>query len=203
MDNISEKWKSETLTNLHADTILQECPIQETASMPRPCTYSWVGNLERKFDKIKHLEDRMKKVLINNDGWKASDDNNKLGYVATKEGAVFEMQLQNIDSNAQTFNFMIMKSYGEKWNNSKVRVEVYITKKRPTTTTASTGIVIERSIEMNGFHDKKTSETYTHQLDMNGDGTNNIGEIGDDLKLRFILVGGSTFKIMGMAFCDV
>ena len=55
---------------------------------------------------------------------------------------------------------------------------------------------------MNGFHDKNTSETYTSQLDLNDDGMNNIGERGDDLKLKFRLIGGSTFKIMGMAFCD-
>ena len=210
LDDISEKWNNAIKQhNKNTQKILQQCNIKDNTDMPRPCTYSWVGNLERKFDKAKHLKDRMQQVLTSNNGWEAQDDNNKLGYVAIKANATFEIELKSINTMIRTLNFMHMKSYGEKWYRSKLRVDVSVIKKKKTSSLEQEGVVVEKNIEMTGFHDKNTSETYTSQLDLyHDDETNDVGDLkgiadeGDDLRVRFSLIGGSTFKMMGMAFCD-
>jgi hypothetical protein len=65
--------------------------------------------------------------------------------------------------------------------------------------------------DIEGYHDKKTSETYNIKMRLDGvgiDGDDSVkgGErgavVGSDLRIEFELVGGSTFKISGMAICD-
>ena len=153
----------------------------------------------------------VKRNTISNNGWEAKEEEKgKFGYVATKANATFEFELKNIHGMVQTLNFMHMKSYGEKWDGSKLRVDVSVIKKK-TSALEEDNVVIENYNEMTGFHDKSTSETYTSQLYLNDDGETNcngngglkgIVDAGDDLRVRFRLIGGSTFKIMWMAFCD-
>ena len=55
------------------------------------------------------------------------------------------------------------------------------------------------SKDIEGIHNKKTSETYNIKMRLDGDGV----AIGNDLKNTFELVGGTTFKISGMSIiCD-
>jgi hypothetical protein len=87
-----------------------------------------------------------------------------------------------------------MRSYGEKWDGSLLDVEVW----------SENTLVSKNHIE--GFHNKTTSETYNIKMNLfdndkrQGDGNGVV--IGSDLKIVFTLVGGSTFKISGMAICD-
>ena len=199
LDNISSHWQTTT-----SDFDPSACEIQNDSSfMQKPCIFSWVGGLERKFDKPQHLEKRMSTILTSNDGWKASADNNKLGFEATKSNSVFEMIIfldKKLD--VQTLNFMVMTSYGEKWANSKVRVDAFVDKhadrgqngreNRPD------GVPV-KSIDIKGFHDRHTSETYNYKLDL---GEKERAVQNDTLRVRVTLLGGSTFKFMGMAFCD-
>ena len=160
--------------------------------------FSWIGGLERKFDKPKHLEERMKTVITKNDGWVAKDDSNKLGYTATKAGAMFEMGFKNLNSSIQTINLFVMRSYGDKWEGSKIRVNTLVTRGGSSNRIeGSTVHDLKKSTEVKRFHDNKTSETYTFQLVLGQGAMKN-----DDLAVKIELVGGSTFKIMGMAFCD-
>ena len=55
-------------------------------------------------------------------------------------------------------------------------------------------------MEITGFHDKQTSETYSVKLDLRSNGQDGASK-SDDLKITIELIGGSTFKIIGMAFC--
>ena len=209
LDNISQRWEQKRHEQKQQQN-MREChyDTDQEVLMPRPCIFSWVGNLERKFDKTKHLNDRMKPFIITNDGWTATDDSNKLGYSPTKENAMFEMELTKESLKAssslfliKTLNFLVMKSYGEKWSNSKIKVDAYFTIKGNTEEQI-------KSMDITGFHDKNTSETYTAQLDLVSNNSNNDIVNGvqalevERLKLRITLIGGMTFKIMGMAFCD-
>ena len=206
LDNISQKWNdnnNDNNNNQNDGTVLEECSVSNEYLMSRPCMFSWIGNLERKFDKAKHLQDRIKPFLTTNEGWVALDENSKLGYCATKENAFFELEFQNIVTPVKTLTFLVMKSYGKKWENSKIQVEAKISKQVGTPDEKT----YSNSIEITGFHDKKTSETYTAQLNLaskeNGIIQDDNGfSKSDSLKVRITLIGGSTFKIMGMAFCD-
>lgn len=188
LDDISSKWQ-EHIQSMDFDA----SACDQSDRLIERCIFSWVGGLERKFDKPKHLEERMKPVLVSNKGWVASADNGKLGFEATKSGAAFEMIFLVETLDVQTLNFMVMTSYGEKWEGSKIRVDAFVDRsgkgkaKIPTNT-----------MEIVGFHDRHTSETYNYKLDLEEERAFSK----DILRVRITLVGGSTFKFMGMAICD-
>jgi hypothetical protein len=94
-----------------------------------------------------------------------------------------------------------MKSYGEKWEGSTLKVEAFVDRQiegggQPRTP-SSTAAEPLRSLEIEGVHDKHTSESYNYKLD--------LGEervlAGDVLNVDIRLIGGTTAKIMGMLFC--
>eukprot|EP00546_Thalassionema_frauenfeldii_P003187 CAMPEP_0178936892 /NCGR_PEP_ID=MMETSP0786-20121207/25438_1 /TAXON_ID=186022 /ORGANISM="Thalassionema frauenfeldii, Strain CCMP 1798" /LENGTH=145 /DNA_ID=CAMNT_0020615371 /DNA_START=103 /DNA_END=540 /DNA_ORIENTATION=+ len=113
-----------------------------------------IGGMERSFEQPKHLEKRMKPVRVSNDGWTASADNNKLGYEATKNGATFEIKLPVLEETLeiQTLNFMVMTSYGEKWKDSKIAVDVYIDR------AGTRNETVAKTMDILGYHDRNTSE---------------------------------------------
>jgi hypothetical protein len=123
------------------------------------------------------------------------DDNNKLGWAPTSGvGSTFILEWKNITQPVRAVTWMIMRSYGEKWDGSLSDVEVW----------SENTLVLKNNIE--GFHNKTTSETYNIKMNLfdndkrQGDGNGVV--IGINLKIVFMLVGGSTFKISGMAICD-
>lgn len=188
LDDISFKWEKNHLSLFDASSCkASEHPLIES------CAYSWIGGLERKFDKPKHLETRMESVLVSNNGWEASNDNNKLGFQAKEKGGSFEMKFEPRNLEIQTINFMVMTSYGEKWEGSKIRVDVFVDRfgKEESNKPIKTQ-------EISGFHDRQTSETYDYKLDLEGE----RAVATDTLRVRVELVSGTTFKFMGMAICD-
>jgi hypothetical protein len=80
-----------------------------------------------------------------------------------------------------------MKSYGEKWNNSEIVLSA-------STLEGGTNWMEVRKESLFGFHRKKTSETYTHRMEVDV-------EAGIDFRVGIQLVGGTTFKVMGLAIC--
>jgi len=191
LNEISQLWTKETEIQdefMNATT----CPTFNVNRFRRPCAWSWVGGLEKSFDKPSALDERMKEVLEANDGWKSTADNGKLGYSSSRNGANFILHFPKNDHVIQTLNFMVMTSYGDKWKDSRVLVEATINDSnsdRPTYT---------KSMEIVGFHDKNTSETYNYKLDL---GSQKVTP-GDSLRLQITLIGGNSFKFMGMAMCD-
>ena len=159
------------------------------ASISKPCIYSWVAKLERKLDNPARLTDRIAKYLTSNEGWSAMDDNNKLGWVPTSGlGSKFTMEFKTIVQPVRVVTWMIMRSYGEKWDGSMLSVEVW-----------SNGTLLAKQ-DIEGYHDKKTSETYNIKMRLDGEGRG--AGVGSDLQINFTLIGGTTFKISGMAICD-
>ena len=85
----------------------------------------------------------------------------------------------------------LLRSYGEKWEGSKLKVQAW------------SGDKLLASDEIIGFHDKNTSETYNIKMKLIDKESASPGiPVGSDLKITFELVGGTTFKISGMAICD-
>lgn len=163
--------------------------------------------MERSFDKVQHMGTRINPFLVTNSdtgGWEANMDYGKLGYAANKEGAMFELKFENITQTVKTLNFMVMTSYGEKWDGSKVLVEAFVdgNKNKGDDQVGSLSVPITEptaTMEIAGQHEKETSETYNYKLVFE-DGTE--AQVDNTLRIRVKLVGGSTFKFMGMAFCD-
>ena len=192
LEHVTQLWQDDSNTNAHLWKTSDECKslgqINDNAShesLSKPCIYSWVANLERRLDNPQRITDKIKPYMTSNEGWSAADDNNKLGWVPSGIGSKFRLEFKKISQPIRAVTWMIMRSYGEKWEGSMLRVEV----------SSNDKIMAKQDIE--GTHNKKTSETYNIKMKLEGDGV----AVGSDVKITFELVGGSTFKISGMAIC--
>ena len=211
LERITELWREDSERNAHLWKTRDECADADRAKnddddddgapLPRPCVFSWVANLERALDSPKRLNDKVGKYVTSNEGWGAANDNNKLGWVPLSGlGSKFAMEFRDIPQPVRAATWMVTRSYGERWEGSTLRVEAW-----------SGGTLLARR-DIEGYHDKNTSETYNIKMRLDGAGVDGDGDArgggeggavaGSDLRIMFELVGGSTFKISGMAICD-
>jgi hypothetical protein len=131
------------------------------------------------------------------DGWqyRTKHPPSAYGLYATASNGTFLLNVTDDTSTSssghQPVNTVIlfyMKSYSEKWQGSMVNASVFLgTHENHATPVAS--------VELSGFHEKKTSEFFMEKL--------RFGNAGDhrDVLLHLRMVGGSTFRIGGLAFC--
>uniref|UniRef100_A0A7S3VCV0 SGNH hydrolase-type esterase domain-containing protein n=1 Tax=Chaetoceros debilis TaxID=122233 RepID=A0A7S3VCV0_9STRA len=212
LDNISSQWQKDANSAMKFSAL--QCHEHEHEHghshsksgqyVYRPCIYSWIGNMERSFDKVQHMDTRINPFLVTSSdtgGWEANMDYGKLGYAANKEEAMFDLKFENITQTVKTLNFMVMTSYGKKWDGSKVLVEAFVDVNQKGDGQVDSLPIAEprATMEIAGQHEKETSETYNHKLVFE-DGLE--AQVDNTLRIRVKLVGGSTFKFMGMAFCD-
>lgn len=208
LENVTQTWKHDSESSAHLWNTLRECidagHVNDDVgheTLPKPCILSWVANLERRLDNPKRITDKLNPYITSNTGWSAADDNNKLGWVPSGgRGSKFTMEWKEITRPVRAVTWMIMRSYGEKWEGSRLRVEVW------------SGGTRMASEEIVGSHNKKTSETYNIKMRLRDGAGGDAGEkhvgngggaaVGSDLKITFELIGGTTFKISGMAICD-
>ena len=199
LEHISDKWQEDSMANAPLWKTIPECLAEghfddaiDHDSLPKPCVFSWVVNMERFLDKPKGLNNKFKPYLTSNSGWSAEADNNKLGWVPSSGlGSEFTLEFKKVAQPVLMMTWMIMRSYGEKWEGSKLKVQAW------------SGDKLLASDEIIGFHDKNTSETYNIKMKLIDKESASPGiPVGSDLKITFELVGGTTFKISGMAICD-
>lgn len=199
LEHITDEWQKDSVEHAPLWKTIPECLAEghfddaiDHDSLPKPCLFSWVVYMERFLDKPKGLNNKLKPYLVSNDGWSAEADNNKLGWVPSSGlGSKFTLEFKKVAQPVQMMTWMIMRSYGEKWEGSKLKVEAW------------SGEKLLASDEIVGFHDKKTSETYNIKMKLIDPESASPGiPPGSDLKVTFELVGGTTFKISGMAICD-
>lgn len=149
-----------------------------------PCRFSWIAQVNE-ITTVEALDSKMNEIVIANDGWSAQDDHNKLGYVPTDVlGSNFVMELKNIAQPLKTINFVSMKSFGELWKDSRILITVFKGEDKEI-----------KKMEIEGFHASETSVSYQHTIELNET------DVGDDIRVSVKLIGGSTFKIMGVSFC--
>lgn len=200
LETVTQRWLDAASKQEQArtDGNISDCVVQ------RPCVFSFVSGLEKDLNKPKVLMGKLKPHLTTNEGWDAVDDSGKNGFVPTKGlGSKFTLELTNLSQPVNILTFMVMTSYSAKWEGSRIRVTAFFRKK-------SSGEYekLAEPVEISGEHNKETSETYIHEMDLMGDKNEKgavavaAGDVGEgDLKVHVELIGGSTFKIMGMAFC--
>ena len=198
LETITQRWldaasKQERTGGGNADCVVK-----------RPCVFSFVSGLEKDLNKPKFLMSKLKPYLTTNEGWDAIDDNGKNGFVPTKgTGSKFTLEVKKLSQPVNVLTFMVMTSYGAKWEGSRIRVTAFFRKKSSGEYEKLAG-----PMEISGEHNKQTSETYIHEMKVMGDESEGgamavANGVGGDLKVHVELVGGTTFKIMGIAFCHL
>mmetsp|Transcript_26117 Transcript_26117/g.75412 ORF Transcript_26117/g.75412 Transcript_26117/m.75412 type:complete len:126 (+) Transcript_26117:1655-2032(+) len=122
------------------------------------------------------------------DGW-----SRKLGYVATKAGASVTFEAKDLQRDVRYVMLDYLKSYGDRWEKSQARFTVSVMKK------GEEAYKEVYQFTLDGFHDATASITYSAKEDI---GETVVAKVGDSFRLQIELIGGTTFKIMGMMLCN-
>eukprot|EP00977_Amphora_coffeiformis_P029298 scaffold39879_cov191-Amphora_coffeaeformis.AAC.2 len=184
LDDISKQW--------HESANVTVCPVDDRDA-PR-CPFLWLsgpsGPISQKISSTNDVHKYFEPVLVEPNNWALVDDTgrkDKYGFMPqnTTQNSVMTMEFNMTETPVQMIGFFFLKSYGDKWENSMVTVDVQAKHEFAWRSVTNHTMV--------GFHDKKTSEMYTEEVHL----PNPVAT----LKLSFRLVNGTTFKLLGIAVC--
>uniref|UniRef100_A0A7S4AQF9 Uncharacterized protein n=1 Tax=Pseudo-nitzschia australis TaxID=44445 RepID=A0A7S4AQF9_9STRA len=184
------------------DTSALSCKLDQTnkdgvASMPRvKCPFSWVSGLSLQQNNVTFVKEYFLVQSSIWEGWELSGDGDKLGFVPSP-GAAKDADARIIldfvySQKIQSVTFFFMKSYGTKWENSELEAKIW---SAPSSPGQQQVLLDERYIL--GTHSKNTSEMYTEEIVLS-----ERVDAGQKFQVEFKLVGGETFKLMGLAVCS-
>lgn len=179
-------------------------------STNKKCSWSWFFNRMAQFDRPHQIKAKMDEVLLQNEGWAAEGfpiKQPRAGWYSHKPNSTFSIKIERMEVNTKYVVILSMKSYSEKWVGSKLAVS---------TTVVNSPVVPEHDgnrtlawdaiggggssdsiFYIDGYHTTQTSVHFPHKIPIPGGGA----KAGESLILDAKLVGGSEFKIAGMAFC--
>jgi hypothetical protein len=160
------------------------------------CPFSWVSGLTLQQNDVSFIKEYFETQSSLREGWELSDDGGKLGFIPSS-GATNEANARMIldftySQKIQSVTIFFMKSYGTKWQNSELEIKIWSV---PSTDQQDQILLEQRN--MSGTHNKETSEMYTEEIVLS-----KPVDAGEKMQLEFKLVGGETFKIMGLAVCS-
>ncbi len=193
LDDVTTKWRE--AENKSKTLAFDASQCDATTTDYRPCSFSWMWNLHKAILWEKTLMDVIQPYVTLNDGWEEFTDwkrkGEKIGFIPNKANAKLKMRfnLTETEASIEKLNFVVMQSYGEKWANSTIEVKAKVIRGGERIT--------EETMQMKGYHAKNTSESFNYKMDLGKKRAIN----GDQLFVDITLVGGTTFKIMGMMFC--
>jgi len=197
LEDITSLWKqSATKDQQQQSNITLTCSDQnheDSSSSQIKCPFSWVSGLSLQQNNITWIDEYFRHQSSTWEGWELSEDGDKIGFipsVTSRASGKNSSQLMVLDfeysQKIRSVTFFFMKSYGTKWINSELEAKIW----------SSNHQLLEERI-MLGTHKKNTSEMYTEEIVFN-----KPADSGDRLQLEVKLIGGETFKIMGLAVCS-
>lgn len=187
LEKVSEAWETE------ATSQAEHCSNVDSGI---PCNFKWTASPAGKTSNAgaltKYLKPFIEKEKSKN--WRIEVDNShgwsrKLG-IAMDIDAVLQFKVPKLSTTAKVLTIQSLKSYGEKWDGSKIQVEVLVAKNE-----TDNKEVFSTHIE--GNHTSQTSVQYSTELQL----LDPVPKDSDAI-IKMTLVGGSTFKIMGMMLCN-
>ena len=159
-----------------------------------PASISSKGNFNQYMSKfIRESKGWMWEDNIKSYGW-----TNKLGWIANEAGAKVVIALDSLDRPVRVITLISMRSYGEKWEGSEVKLTATVTKAAKNLTTKDPNDTNVTSMHISGSHNVSASISHTDVMTLEGAGAEN----GDSMTLEIELVGGNTFKIQGLMMCS-
>ena len=195
LKNVATLWN-----NTNNDNSNSNCNIKD---IDKVCSFKWLngGGFNTQSNTKENV---LSKRITKSNGWSIIEDyNNKLGLVAIGgKDSYVQLTFENINESINSLIFIILRSYGKKWQNSRVKIRVmaknykYSDGNNNKYSNNDTDEDIILSIELNGFHKSKTSLIYPFAYKLN----ETIG-IGSTMVVDIQLIDGTTFKFTDMAFC--
>ncbi len=156
-------------------------------SSPQRCAYVWMAH---RVVSAKHAQDvaaAMEPYLTYNEGWRAAGKAryNKHGWLAELPNAAFGWRMTNLTAPVKVITILSMVSYSYIWKDSRLAMTIWNNNMNNIT------------LQISGEHASKTSVIVPRQVVLDPPIPS-----GGTLALDFRLIGGSMFKITGMAFCS-
>jgi hypothetical protein len=194
-------------TNWNNDAVARKKRLEEycgdgirsgsSVTQALPCSFAFVAAPMGTVRNAGALNGYMKQFIVTNDGWNGEQDirngwQNKLGFQANKAGASILLRINKTPNRVKTITLHTLKSYGEKWDESKAKFRLQWNHEE-------SGASFNTTFEILGYHNQTTSIAYPFVLDF---GPNHIAEKGSTLDLQIDLIGGTTFKINAMMICS-
>lgn len=208
LEDMTKLWRG-ALSNYQSDQLQQSYSVCSAKTNTQQgnytnhqviCPFSWVSGLSLQQNNVTWIEDYFRSRSSVWENWKLSTDGDKIGFVptpATKkdtEDIDFSQEFILNFSYSQTIRsitIFFMKSYGSKWVNSELSTKIWLT----SSSSPNRQLLEER--RMAGTHNKNTSEMYTEEIILQEPINAN-----ENFQIDASLVGGTTFKIMGIAVCS-
>lgn len=190
LSSISAKWR-EKAARLRESYV--ECRKGEGKL---PCAFAFLTGPDATVQNPEQLKEYLKPFLLSSKGWDpimefGSDGSvEKLGLIATGANASMTVRLTNVDQVVQVINLQRIKSYGDKWAGSKAELTLLV--EYPDKAAYTTQFDVE------GYHEAKNSISYPFEYDLK----DNKATVGSNVTLSIDLVGGTTFKILGIMLCN-
>lgn len=183
LQHVSRKWQQE------AD-ISMKCTSQSSFT----CAFSWLNGLARD-ESVQTIKSTLRSVVKEYGSWQVTNDGyaNKFGLSPNVKDTVTHPLILELTKLKQAIGIVTlfpMKSYGDKWRDSTATVTLL----RKSNDSSPWHLI--DSWQVSGFHNKNTSEVYTLRQRLKKQVNEN-----DSLRLELHLSGGTTFKLMGLAFC--
>jgi hypothetical protein len=185
LEDISEVWqRSAALEKMKATLGCQD-----------RCPFSWVGGIDLLQSDENWVRDYFNAFTMNSNtsGWKLHAGNQKMGFIpiSGRHGAEMTLTFSNLTQSIQSLTFFTMKSYGDKWKDSRAEVKLW----KRNRLQRSWDEVASR--ELVGSHDKIASETYIDVIKLPKEVS-----AGDSIRMTIKFLQGQKFKLMGLAVCS-
>ena len=187
IQSLAPIWKNNTTVNM------KKCSSSSSSSRTtkNTCSYLWIANRATNIQTKQDVKRIIDTVLIFNKGW--MEEGNPIrkprpGWVALKKKAMFTIRINATAANISKVTLLYLKSYGPKWQDSKLRVTLRIRRNE------SYGITKKVKRDLVGYHDSNTSINYEAIIPIEA-------RIGDYVLANFQVTSGTTFRINGMLFC--
>jgi len=187
--NITSVWKASE-SGLYQDALDVDCKGMNSTDRD-PCIVAWI--VQRGLFGKKELTDFMQQHIISKSGgWDIEDNgdegwSNKIGFAATTPDASFTLEFKDIEKDLNVVTIFFMRSYGEKWKDSKARFTV---------TSSKHGNSTLAQHDIDGVHEMEHSLTLIERFKL----ADSV-EKGDTIRLKIDMISGNAFKIMGMTLC--
>lgn len=177
LNEVTALWRSAPVPNSDF------CPLNE--GKIGKCPFSWISGISNAGKNATYAKEIFEKHSINGSAWVVDDGGGKVGISPSKsKKMVLEFLL--LKQPIHSITMFYMKSYGEKWSDSEIEVSAMVKKESMWNEVRRNSIF--------GFHAKHTSEVYTDRMEIDVN-------VGADFRVVIELVGGTTFKVMGLAIC--
>jgi len=186
------------------ELLYNHCKAKLPSSVPNPksckthhdsCIFAWFSGPAGTLDKPHEIQQYIDTFTTQNNGWKAVSDistgfSRKAGLEATEENASLTLKFKNITKPIEFIDLMTVKSNLMKYQNSRARFTIEIT--------SSNQKPQEVMFEVDGYHTLDTHVTFPIEVDLKGFQAG----VGSDIGVRVDLIGGTSFKIIGMLLCS-